>query len=162
MDPSRTLRLAIPKLTVEEVARQMHVSADYIRRWRRSMLSGDVPLGTGMRSPLDRILQLIDAVLVVNPTGPSLIVEHVNLHWEMLCKTHGIEPYASSAERAIAAADLLIQATGAVNTMNVEGVTEETLLAVIALRDAAAQAVNRIGKELYHKPQKPRSLTNVG
>ncbi len=162
MDPWQTLREAIPKGTLHEVARHMHVTPDFVRRWRRQPESPDMPLGTGMASPLSRTLDLINGVFTVNPVGPSLIVEHVSLHWETLCRTHGIERYKSSAEVSVAAADLLSQATQAVNTLNLEGISEQTLINVIALRDAAAQAVNRIGKELFHHPPQPhlRSISN--
>lgn len=153
MDPSQTLREAIPNRMAAEVARQMHVSRDFVLRWRRPTLSDEAPFGTGMASPLSRTLDLINAVFLVNPAGPSLIVEHIVLHWEMLARTHGIEVYETSRERALAAADLLSQATAAVNTLNLEGITEQTLISLIALRDAAAQAVLRTGKELYHRPQ---------
>jgi len=150
MEPWQTLREAIPDRTALEVARHMHVTRDFVLRWRRQPLSDETPEGTGMASPLSRTLDLINGVFVVNPVGPSLIVEHVAMHWEMLCRAHGIKAYQNTTERAVAAADLLTQATDAVNTLNLEGVSEQTLVKLIALRDAAAQAVSSIGKELYH------------
>jgi hypothetical protein len=159
MEPWRTLREAIPNRKAAEVARQMHVSRDFVLRWRREPLSDEAPLGTGMASPLSRTIELINAVFLVNPAGASLIVEHIALHWEMLARTHGIKEFTSSTDRAIAAADLLTQATQAVNTLNLEGVTEETLVKLIAIRDAAAEAVQRTGKSLYYHPQNIRSIS---
>lgn len=163
MEPWQTLREAIPSRMLAEVARHMHVTPDFVRRWRRQPLSDEAPLGTGMASPLSRTLDLINGVFTVNPIGPSLIVEHVSLHWEQVCRTHGIDAYKSSTEVALAAADLLSQATNAVNTLNLEGASEQTLIQLIALRDAAAQAVLRVGKEIYYHPtQQPylRSIAN--
>jgi hypothetical protein len=162
MEPWQTLREAIPNRTAREVARHMHVTPDFVLRWRRQPLSDESPLGTGMASPLSRTLDLINGVFAVNPDGPSLIVEHVSLHWEMLCRAHGIRSYINSAEVAEAAADLLSQATNAVNTLNLEGVSDQTLVKVIALRDAAAQAVSRIGKELFHHPQLNPQIRSIG
>ena len=159
MEAWRTLRAAIPNRTALEVARQMHVTRDFVLRWRREPLSDEAPLATGMASPLSRTIELINAVFLVNPVGPSLIVEHVSLHWEMLARTHKIEKFIGSTEPAIAAADLLSQATEAVNALNLDGVSEQTLIKLIALRDAAAKAVERTGKSLYHHPQSIRSIS---
>lgn len=153
MEPWQTLREAIPDRMLVEVARHMHVSRDYVSRWRREPLSDEAPAGTGMASPLSRTLDLINGVFTVNPNGPSLIVEHVVLHWEMITRAHGIKSFNSSNDRAIASADLLTRATVAVNSLNVDGITEETLRNLSALRDAVDAVVSRVGKDLFHKPQ---------
>jgi hypothetical protein len=157
MEAWRTLRDAIPDRQVKPVALRMHVSHDYVLRWRREPLSDESPSATGMASPLSRNCLLIDAVFPENPTGASLIVEHVNMHYRLLTEAHDIRGFTGFAERALASADILTQATQAVISLN-EGVTEDTLQKLVLLRDAADAVIPRVGKQLYHRSHSPGAM----
>jgi hypothetical protein len=153
MDPWRTLRDAIPDGQVKPVALRMHVSHDYVLRWRREPLSDEAPTATGMASPLSRNCLLIDAVFPENPTGASLIVEHINMHYRLLTEAHDIRTFGGIEDRALASADILTQATQAVISLN-EGVSEDTLTKLVLLRDAAEATIRRVGKQLYARERK--------
>ena len=153
MEASQTLRLAIPDRQCRAIAERMHVSPDYVRRWRRKLLSDEAPLGTGMASPLSRCCELVDSVFLSYPPGSSLIVEHINVHYELLTRAHGMLDFKNNpAERAEASADLLAQSVAAVNSLNLDGISEETLVKLVALRDASQHVLDQVGKALYFRP----------
>ncbi len=145
----KILKQAIPDGQCKAVALRMKVSADYVRRWRREPLSDEAPLATGQTSPLDRVFDLVDAVFLVNPAEAILIVEAVNAHFKLLTEAHGIEGFnGSSEQRALQSAELLDKAAEAVNSLNIEGVTNETLHHLVRLRGATERAIFRVTKDL--------------
>lgn len=83
MDAFETLEKAIRRTDAEQVARMIGEHPESVRRWRREPETGE-GTGTGRRSPLDRLCDLITAVFVVNPSGADLIVEHIRAHLESL------------------------------------------------------------------------------
>ena len=134
------LQIAIPRKSTERAAQLLNVSADYVRRWRREPTSDEAPLATGQRSILDRICDLLDVVFLVNPQGVGFIVEYINGHYQQLIKTHApaLPDHKCCARES---ADLLKEATEAVNSLNLSGATIETLRELIELRDRADNAI---------------------
>ncbi len=158
MDAWETLRNAIPKGGIKAVAARMHVSYDWVCRWRREPLSSEAPLATGQASPLSRTCELIDAVFHEEngEERAGYIVEHIRLHYELLANAHRIKGFDGSLEkRTVASADLLTQATSAVVSLQTEGITEDTIRRLALLRDAANSVLFRVGKDLYHKQETP-------
>lgn len=151
MEPWATLREAIPDGQVKPVALRMHVSYDYVLRWRRELPSDEAPTATGMTSPLTRVCLLIDSVFPENPEGAAHIVEHIIRHHQLLTNAQSIRGFDGMEERASASADILSQCTEAVISLN-EGVTVDTLRKLIRLRDAADAALQRVGKDLFYRP----------
>jgi len=155
MESWKTLKTVIPDGQVKAVAARMRVSHDYVLRWRREQFSDETPMATGMASPLSRTCDLIDAVFLINPIGSGLLVEHVNLHHELLTNAHDIRGFQGDpSELALASADLLTQATAAVVSLGTEG-GEDTLRKLVLLRDATNAAITRVGKDLYHPEARP-------
>jgi hypothetical protein len=91
MDGWRTLELAIPRDDSNRVAYLMGVHGNTVRTWRREPES-DEECGTGRRSPLDRICDLISAVYRSNPQGAELIVEHIRAYLVDLKTAHDRKP----------------------------------------------------------------------
>lgn len=145
MESYEVLNLAIPKKASERVAKILSVSAAYVRRWRNEPESDENPDATGQRSILDRICDLIDAVFLVNPKGVCLIIEYINNHYQNLIETHApdIDCYQKRAE---AVAELLTETTQAVNKLNLEGCSDDTLKELIEMRDAADKAIKSVQK----------------
>ncbi len=154
MDAWKTLKTVIPDGQVKAVAARMHVSHDYVLRWRREPFSDEAPMATGMASPLSRVCDLIDTTFLVNPLGAGLLVEHVRLHHELLTDAHNIRGFQGSpSELALASADLLTQATNAIVSLGTEE-GEDTLRKLVLLRDAAQAAITRVGKDLYCRDER--------
>lgn len=138
------LEKVIRRQDTERVAQLLHVSGDYVRRWRREPVSDEAPLASGQRSPLDRVCDLIDATFLTNPTATVFIVEHVNNHYDALLETHASEQLNNCKTRALTSANLLKEATEAINALTVEGVNQHTLHELIEMRDAADRAIKSV------------------
>jgi len=143
MQSYEVLEQAIPKQQSGRVAQILSVSADYVRRWRREPDSDESPNGTGQRSILDRMCDLIDAVYLVNPAGSALIVNYINAHHDDLLATHA-NPIACRDTQAVAGANLLTEATQAINALHVDGCTDATLTELVQLRDAADVVIKQV------------------
>lgn len=143
MESWEVLEDAIPRTASKRVAQVLSICPDYVRRWRREPESDDAPTATGQRSILDRVCDLIDAVFLVNPKGAGLIVHFINSHYRRLMRTHS-KPIDTFDSRTAAAADLLTEAVEAVNRLNIEGCTDDTLRELIQLRNAADHAIQRV------------------
>lgn len=140
MESWEVLEQAIPRSASGRVAQMLHVGADYIRKWRREPESDDAPTGTGQRSILDRVCDLIDAVFLVNPKGAGLIVNHINSHFRGLLQLHA-KPIVTVDNKAELISDLLTQTTEAINHFNLEGCTRETVRELVEARDAFYRAI---------------------
>jgi hypothetical protein len=147
MESWEVLERAIPRSASSRVAQLLGVGADYIRKWRREPESEDSPTASGHRSILDRICNLLDAVFLVNPPGAGLIVNHVIEHHQNLLEVHAF-PITTEAEKANSVSYLLTQATEAINRLNLEGCTSETIRELVELRDAAAVTIIQVQKTL--------------
>ena len=154
MEPWQVLERAIPDRTSKIVAAAMHVHQNYVLAWRREPLSHEAPLATGMASPLSRVCELITAVFAVNPRECALIPEHIRLHYQLLVEAHRIAGFRDNEqERALTSADLLTKAIAAVNSLNLEGVNDDTLRHLVLLRTAVDNAISRVGKDLSVSPE---------
>lgn len=143
------LEKAIPRGLAERIGDLLHVSADYVRRWRREPLSDDAPTGSGQRSPLDRVCDLIDAIFLANPQGACLIVHHVKEHYDQLIETHAGAGFGSCLhDRNVAAANLLRESIEAINALNVEGITTHTLKELVEMRDAVDDVISRVEADM--------------
>ena len=147
MESYEVLEQAIPKMQSGRVAQLLSVSADYVRRWRREPDSDDSPTGSGQRSILDRVCDLIDAVFLVNPSGAGLIVNFITAHYDHLLQIHA-KPIACRDLQAETGAGLLTQATEAINSLNLEGCTPDTHRELVELRDAADLAIKQVEKTM--------------
>jgi hypothetical protein len=147
MESWEVLERAIPRAASGRVAQLLGICADYVRRWRREPESEEAPSGTGQRSILDRMCDLIDAVFLVNPSGVALIVNFINSHHRNLLQLHA-KPIDSYECRAETVGDLLTQTTEAITKLNVEGCTADTLRELVEMRDAADRAIERVEKTM--------------
>lgn len=152
MESYEVLEQAIPKQQSGRVAQLLSVSADYVRRWRREPDSDASPTGTGQRSVLDRICDLIDAVYLVNPAGSGLIVNYICSHYDGLLAVHA-KPIPCRETQAAAGANLLTQATEAINSLNVEGCTPETHRELVELRQACDLAIKQVETTMSQEDQ---------
>jgi hypothetical protein len=143
METYEVLQQAIPQKASGRVAQLLNISADLVRKWRREPESEDAPSGTGQRSPLDRICDLLDIVFLVNPGGVPLILNHINAHYRSLMQTHA-KPFEDLTGRVDCTSDLLTQTIEAVNSLNRDGCTDNTLQQLVEMRDAADQAIKRV------------------
>lgn len=147
MQSWEVLEEAIPRKSSERVAQILSVCADYVRKWRREPESDEAPTASGQRSILDRVCDLIDAVFLVNPNGAGLIVNFINAHYDDLLTTHA-KPIPCRDSQAATGANLLTQATEAINSLNVDGCTPETHRELVELRDAADLAIKQVEKTM--------------
>jgi phage gp29-like protein len=147
MESWEVLERAIPRSASGRVAQLLGIGADYVRKWRREPESEDAPTASGHRSILDRICNLLDAVFLVNPSGAGLVVNHIIEHHQDLLETHAL-PFTTDADKASSVSNLLTQATEAINRLNLEGCTNETLRELIELRDAAATTIIQVQKTM--------------
>ncbi len=147
MESYEVLQKAIPELESPKVAKFLGISANYVNRWRRRPADDEEPNGTGQRSILDRVTDLIDVVYLINPGDCGLIIQYVVGYYRRLLKTH-----ASSLNCQIAIAntveELLVEATQAANKLNKDGCTDATLRELVQMRDAADSAIERVEKTM--------------
>ena len=151
MESYEVLQRAIPELQSPKVAKFLGVSANYVNRWRRRPSDDDEPTATGQRSILDRFTDLIDVVFLVHPAGTGLIVEHINAHHDELLATHA-KSIPDRKTQAATGATLLTEAAEAINSLNVEGCTHDTLRELIQLRDAANTAIKQVETTIKSEP----------
>ena len=147
MESWEVLEKAIPRAASGRVAQLLGIGADYVRKWRREPESEESPTASGHRSILDRICNLLDAVFLVNPPGVGLVVNHIIEHYQSLLEVHA-SPIATDSARANSVSFLLTEATEAINRLNLEGCTDETLRELVELRDAAATTIIQVQKTM--------------
>lgn len=141
------LEIVIPRKASQRVALLLNVSVDYVRRWRREPENEDAPNGSGQRSILDRICDLIDACFLVNPKDTRLIIEHINNHYDCLIDTHA-QAFASQHSQAKTAAELLQEA---VNQLNLAECDQQTYIELVQLRARTDAAIAQVEKTLKEK-----------
>ena len=83
MDGHLTLRMAIPHAAAGQIGYDMNVHWSTVRKWCREPET-DEGRGSGRRSPLDRVCDLITAVFRVDRQGARLIAKHVVAHLDDL------------------------------------------------------------------------------
>lgn len=141
METWDTLRRAIPDGAAKIVANRLGVSAPHVRRWRRQPESDEAPLASGQRSPLDRVLDLIDASFLVSPAGAAFIVDHIGGHYHDLVRA-SIDP--DHWDKRSETADLLRETTEAVNALNLDAPESVTIQELVEARDAIDRALQHL------------------
>jgi len=141
MEGWEVLRRAIPHGAAKQVALRMGVTANQVRRWMREPLSDEAPLATGQRSPLDRVCDLEDAVMLVNPTGVAFIVDYVAGHHHNLIQA-SLDP--EHWDKRAHAADLLREAVEAVNCLNLDLPDEEAIRELLELDEKLERALAQL------------------
>jgi hypothetical protein len=149
MESWEVLRRIIPKNTraTAIVARYLHTTADYVRRWCLPPPEENDD-GTGFRNPIDKVCDLIDAAFVIDPIESALIPEFINEFYRQLVRRHERVGFGGSDARRDAVGELLSDAVGAVNSLNIEGVTENTLNQVVRLNEACSRIKEKVQAEL--------------
>jgi hypothetical protein len=142
------LERLIPRGFAHTVALDMRVAVKYVNAWCRSS-EGDT--SSGQRSPLDRVCKLIEAVHKFNPLGSVFIVEFiVNFH-RQLTKKESVHGFQSSEARRDETAELLIAATNCVNSLNTVAATDESLFAVVELRQRCDRMIDKVQIEIVER-----------
>lgn len=154
MESWEVLEQAIPKKASGRVAQILGVGADYIRKWRREPESDDAPTASGQRSILDRICLLVDAVFIVNPSGTGLIVEHIVAHHDELLAIHATS-ISDRKTQAATGATLLTSAVEAVNSIQVEGCSPDTLRELIELRSDVDLVIKKVQTTMSQEETNP-------
>lgn len=150
MESFEVLQQAIPELQSPKVAKFLGVSANYVNRWRRRPSDDEEPTATGQRSILDRVIDLIDVVFLINPAGTGLIVEHISAHHDELLAIHA-KAIPDRKTQAATGATLLTEAVEAVNAINLSGCTADTLRELVELRDATDLAIKQVEKTMFQE-----------
>jgi hypothetical protein len=87
MNGHLTLRAAIPHAAADAIGYDMSVLGSTVRKWCREAET-DEEMGSGRRSPLDRLCDLVSAVFrsdkELGPPGARRIVRHVITHLDRL------------------------------------------------------------------------------
>ena len=141
MEAWDTLKRAIPDGAAKAVAHRLGVTANHVRRWRREPLSDDAPLATGQRSPLDRVVELLDAVFLVSPSGAAFIVDHVAGHHHQLIQA-SLDP--GHWDKRAHTAELLRETIDAVNALNLDASDADTLQELREARVAIDLAIQQM------------------
>jgi hypothetical protein len=150
MESWEVLEIAIPRKESKRVALLLNVCADYVRRWRREPEGEDTPSGTGQRSILDRVCELIDACFLVNPKDAGLIIQHINNHYNNLIQIHA-KPINTCEEQAKHCAELLKESCEGINKLQLDGCSKETLTELVQMRFAVDNAISAVEKTLKGK-----------
>jgi hypothetical protein len=94
---------------------------------------------------------LIDVCVLKNPRGTALIPEYISNHYRQLILTLERDGFNGSSERRDASAELLRDAVAAVNSLNVEGVTDHTLCRLVQLIEACTSVKAKVQAELAQR-----------
>lgn len=127
------MEAAIPRSFSDRIAHALRFSADQIRRWRREPVADESPRANGQYSPLDRLLDLVDAVFLHHRAGAALLVNHVNAHYQRLAYPNSelLTIDTSPEERNRAVAQLLQSGARAADVLSREGITRESVFALV-------------------------------
>lgn len=155
MQSYEVLQKAIPEQQSPKVAKFLGVVASYVNRWRRRPADDDEPNGTGQRSPLDRICDLIDIIFLINPQDTGLVVQFIVNHWRRLLRTHS-KPLTCQQQIADTVEELLDQTIEAVNEINKNGPTPEALRQLVQMRDSAQTAIDSVQATIDGKETQPK------
>lgn len=150
MESWEVLRRIIPRGKSTVVARFLHVSPDYVRRWCLPPADENDD-GTGFRSPIDKVCDVIDCAFIIDPIECALIPEFITEHYRQLVRRHERVGFGGSDARRDAGAELLSGAVAAVNALNVEGVTDNTLDVLVQFIEAGKRVKEKVQAELAHR-----------
>jgi hypothetical protein len=148
----------IPRGFAQAVAYELHCAVKYVNAWCRKS-EGDT--ASGQRNPIDRVCKLIKAVHRFNPLGSAFIVEFiVNFH-RQLSKKEAARGFASSEARRDETAELLVAATNCVNSLNTFAATDESLFALVELRERCNGAIEKVQTEIVDRARQSRDRARV-
>jgi len=150
MESWEVLETAIPRQQSKRVALLLGVSADYVRRWRREPESDDAPTGSGQRSILDRVCDLIDVVFLVNPKDAHLVIDYIRAHYSGLVNAHA-DRFPDQLAQVKSGSELLQEAVEAINKLNLEECDNETLIELNQLRSKTDEAIAAVRKTMLHE-----------
>ncbi len=153
MKPWEAMQQAIPRHLTEEIAERIGVSPDYIRRMRREPTSDESPTATGQTNPVQRMLQIHDALMLTYPEGAGVLMAYLNSHHDRVQQVT-----ISAFDRHATASACLKEGTEAVNAINIgedPAVVEKEILEAIAVLNRALICV-RAGR-LESPPQLRRA-----
>ena len=137
----KTLRLAIPEQAAPSVAKRLHLNPDYVGRWRRPPATDEAPSCTGQRSILDRFDDFMVALFLVNPIGPSFVIEHLRFNLDEMLHARLDPNYWDRREHA---ASTLLEVAEAVNCLNLDANDDETLKELFEARQYIDLAIKNI------------------
>lgn len=160
MESWEVFRRIIPRGKSSVFARFLHVSSDYVRRWCLPT-PDDNEDGTGFRNPIDKLCDCIDAAFISDPIEAALIPEFINEHYRRLVRRHERVGFGGSDARRDAGAELLSGAVAAVNSLNVEGVTNNTLNDLVRLTEACNRIKEKVQAELVSRNSENRPSTRA-
>lgn len=144
----------IPRGLAQAVAYDMHCAIKYVNAWCRK---SEGETASGQRNPIDRICQLIAAVHRINALGSAFIVEFiVNFH-RQLTHRESVHGFTSSEARRDETAELLIAATNCVNSLNTVAATDESLFALVELRERCERAIDKVQIEIVERARQSRA-----
>jgi hypothetical protein len=154
MESWEVLRRLLPRgKAATIVARYLHVSPDYVRRWCVPTPEENED-GTGFRNPIDKVCDLIDAAFIIDPIDSALIPEFINEFYRQLVRRHERVGFGGSEARRDLVADLLSDAVATVNSLNLEGVTNNTLNQVVRLTEACNRIKEKVQAELANQGER--------
>jgi len=138
----------IPRGFAHVVASHMRCAIKYVNAWCRES-QGET--ASGQRSPIDRVCALIEAVHKFNPLSSGLIVEFiVNFH-RQLARKEAVHGFESSEARRDETAELLNSAAKCVNTLNTIAATDESLFALVELRERCNHMIEGVQSEIVNR-----------
>lgn len=156
--PYTALDAAIPRGGAERVGRILGFDEEdaghIVRRWCREPETRATPNGTGRRSPLDRMCQLLDAVFLVNPDGPGVLLQFLNEYVAELRRTHSLDWNPTES-----VGDILDAATDAVKHLLDGEITrddEDALRQLVIVANDALERARDARRSTTRKSEVPR------
>jgi hypothetical protein len=138
----------IPHGFAKTVAYEMHCAIKYVNAWCRESEGNAV---SGQRNPIDRICQLIKAVHKFNPLGSAFIVEFITNFHRQLSNKEAVHGFESSEARRDETAHLLLAAAKCANLLNTVAATDESLFALVELRECCNAAIPKVQTEIVQR-----------
>lgn len=162
MESWEVLRRILPRggKATAIVARYLNVSSDYVRRWCLPTPEENQD-GTGFRNPIDKVCDLIDAAFIIDPIQSALIPEYINEFHRQLVRRHERVGFGGSEARRDAVAELLSDAVSAVNSLNTDGATNDTLNQVVRLAEACNRIKEKVQAELASQGEPSGKISSL-
>lgn len=113
MKTHQLLKRAILDGQSDDAGKKFGVGGDAVRRWRREPESDDAPLSTGRANPLDRVEDLIDFVLLNNPSMARSVAEHPLEYYKAKAETLALKGTVRTA--AAVALSEMVEAVNAIS-----------------------------------------------
>lgn len=167
MENWEVMRLAITRDVTDRFAADMRkrgyqCSPDLVRRWKREPTSDESPEATGLASPLDKIEDLIEILILRNRAGAALLVNHINAIYHRLAFPDSeVLTLNTQPEINRAGAQLLQASSHAVDSLTRNGVTRETVYALVQLKENADEILACANQDLLKQEQSAAAVSKV-